>query len=79
MTEARSKAAKERHRRKAEVCCPLCYGSGRILSRTGKAQAQKGGNAAYLKSLQPRQMSMSEKGKLSGAPRLPTWEDLAGC
>ena len=76
MTERQRTAAKERHQREAEVCCPLCDGSGRILSRTVKARAKKGGNAAYLKSLQPEQMSMSERGKLGGAPRLPTWEDL---
>ena len=73
MTEMQSKAAQQRYRRESEVCCPMCDGSGRIVSRTVKARAVKGGNASYLKSLQPGQMSMSERG---GRPRLPTLQEL---
>ena len=76
MTEAQSKAAQQRYKRESEVCCPMCDGSGRILSRTVKTRALKGGNSSYLKSLQPGQMSMSERGKRGGRPRLPTLQEL---
>ena len=76
MTKAQSQAAQERTKRESEVCCPMCDGSGRIMSRTVKARAVKGGNASYVKSLQPGQMSMSERGKRGGRPRLPTLQEL---
>ena len=76
MTERQRQAAKERYQREAEVCCPMCDGSGRILSRTVKARAKKGGNAAYLKSMEPGQMSMSDRGRRGGRPRALTLESL---
>ena len=68
MTEAQSEAAKRRHQRQAEVCCPMCDGSGRSLSRSVKARAKKGGNAAYLKSLQPGQMLQAQQLDLGEDP-----------
>ena len=63
MTEAQRRAAKLRHQREAEVCCPVCDGKGWIVSRTVRARAKKAGNASYLKSLEPGQLSMSERGR----------------
>ena len=76
MTEAQSKAAKERYHRDAEVCCPLCDGKGRILSQSTKSRSKKGGNAAYLKSLEPGQLSMSDRGRRGGRPRALTLASL---
>jgi len=55
-----------------EVICPYCGGSGsRPGFRPGSrlAAVRKGGNIAYLKSKEPGQMSMSERGKRGGRPR----------
>ena len=76
MTEAQSTAAKERYRRESDVICPMCDGKGRILSQSVKGRAVKAGNASYRKSLEPGQMSMSERGKLGGRPRAITIESL---
>lgn len=76
MTERAKLSAKRRYQREAEELCPNCKGTGRVFSQTAKAKATQGGNAAYLKSLEPGQLSMSERGKKGGAPRLPTIDDL---
>ena len=76
MTRVQQEAARERYQRESEVCCPLCEGTGRILSQTVKARAKKGGNATFLKSLMPGQMSMSERGKKGGRPKALTLADL---
>ena len=76
MTEAQRRAAKTRFAREAGVCCPLCGGKGRILSRTIRDRGKKGGNAAYLQSLEPGQLSMSDRGKRGGRPRALTIESL---
>ena len=41
-----------------------------------KARSCKGGNASHLKSLEPGQLTKSERGKRGGAPSVPTYEDL---
>ena len=69
MTAAQSKAAKARYERESQVFCPTCHGSGRVLSKTVSARSRKGGTAAYLRSLQPGQPSMSERGQKGGRPR----------
>ncbi len=76
MTRRQSEAARRRHQREAKVLCPVCTGSGLILGRTIATRARKGGNTSYLKSLQVGQLSMSERGKRGGAPRMPTIEDI---
>ena len=51
------------------VLCPLCGGKGRVASPDRIARARKGGNTTYLKSLEPGQMSMRERGRRGGRPR----------
>jgi len=76
MSEAQSRAAKRRHQRDSGAICPTCDGSGRVLTLSARAIAKKGGNASYRKSLDSGQLSMSDRGKLGGAPRLLTVADL---
>ena len=80
MTERAKIAAKRRYQKEAEEICPTCQGSGRVLNENAKAKAKanarKGGNVAYLKSLEPGALSMAERGRKGGAPKLPTIEDL---
>ena len=74
MSKGQSEAAGRRHTREAseEEICPECKGSGRIKGRTVRTRARKGGNASYMRSKGEGQISMSERGRLGGAPRLPT-------
>jgi hypothetical protein len=76
MTEVQTRAARKRYHREAEAICPTCDGKGRILTRNTRTRARAGGNASYLKSLQPGSLTMSERGKRGGAPRCPTRADL---
>lgn len=76
MTKRQQEAARQRHRREREVICPLCDGSGRVLSRAAASRARRGGNASYLKSLQPGQPSMQERGRKGGRPKALTLADL---
>ena len=76
MTEVQKRAARKRYHREAEAICPTCDGKGRILTRNARARARKGGNASYLKSLQPGSLTMSERGRKGGRPRAPTRADL---
>ena len=55
--------------------CPTCDGSGTVTSLDWISKARKGGNAAVEASKRPDQLSMSERGKLGGRPRLPRFED----
>jgi RecJ-like exonuclease len=77
VTEAQKRAARKRYHREAEALCPTCDGKGRILTRNTCTRARAGGNASYLKSLQPGSLTMSERGKKGGRPRSPTRADLA--
>ena len=61
---------------KSELRCPLCDGKGRILSATRQATSRKGGNASYMKSLEPGELSMKERGRRGGRPRALRLEDL---
>ena len=63
MTAAQSKAAQYRYRRESPETCPMCDGTGRIISNPIISRARKGGNAGYCQSLLPGQMSMSQRGK----------------
>jgi hypothetical protein len=74
MSAGQSEAARRRHAREAseDEICPECKGSGRIRGKTVRTRARKGGNASYMKSRETGQLSMSERGRLGGAPSLPT-------
>ena len=76
MPRNRSESAKRAYQRRSVAICPTCDGKGTILSESAKTRAKQGGNARYLKSLQPGEMSMSEMGQLGGAPRALTFTDL---
>ena len=76
MTRIQSEAAKARYRREALRICPSCNGSGVVVSESVKAKAKRGGVNSYLKSLQPGQPSMVERGRLGGRPKGPTIADL---
>ena len=75
-TSAKRAAARQRYHREAETICPICDGKGRILSASVRTRARQGGNASYLKSLQPGGMSMKERGKRGGGPRALTIDDI---
>lgn len=60
------------------MVCPTCQGAGTILGKTVRDRARKGGFASYRRSLEPGQLSMSQRGEKGGAPRLPTLADLGG-
>lgn len=77
MSLAQSAAAKQRSQRDAGECCSNCGGSGRILGGTATSRARAGGNARYLNSLQPGEMSMAEMGRKGGRPTALTLKDLA--
>jgi len=47
--------------------CSEC--GGRMVVRSRTSRARKGGTISHLKSLEPGQMSMTERGKLGGRPR----------
>ena len=63
---------------KSESLCPLCEGKGRVVTRSLGARGRKGGNVAYLKSLEPGAMSMADRGRKGGRPRALTLIDLGG-
>ena len=71
MTRTQSEVGKARFQREALTLCPTCEGSGMVLSETVKERARKGGVHSYLKSLEPGQLSMSERGKKGGRPKEP--------
>lgn len=49
-----------------DVRCPLCNGSGRLGSLSRKDAACKGGNTSYLRSKEPGQLTMRERGRMGG-------------
>jgi len=49
--------------------CPTCGGSGGS-EKSRVSRATKGGNVAYVNSLKPGGLSMSERGKRGGRPRV---------
>ena len=53
--------------RPRETLCPTC--GGIMLTEKAEADARKWGNASYLKSLEPGQMSMSQRGSRGGNPK----------
>ena len=63
------RSATKRRYRQEHVLCPHCKGTGRVITDTVRARAALAGNAAYLASLKPRALSMSERGKMGGRPR----------
>ena len=77
MSDARSRAARRRFQREALECCPTCDGSGVIVRETVKARARKGGVNSFLRSLQPGQLSMVERGRMGGRPKESTIGELA--
>ena len=56
------------------VICTEC--GNRKLNEAVRVRARKAGNAAYLKSLQKGELSMSDRGKLGGRPRNLTLAEL---
>ena len=63
---------------KAEELCDKCGGSGRLRSEDWIAKARRGGNTTYLRSQQPGQMSMSERGKRGGAATARIMREIGG-
>lgn len=59
----------------AEVC-PLCKGTGLIMSNAWREKGRKGGVRSFLVSLEHGQLSMSQRGKHGGRPRALRIEDL---
>ena len=76
MSVEQSKAARRRFQREALECCPTCDGTGVVTSDVFKARSRRGGMHSYLKSLQPGQLSMAERGAKGGRPTEPTITDL---
>ena len=76
MSNAQSKAARQRFQREALQFCPTCDGTGIVKSEVFKARARKGGVNSYLKSLQAGHLSMTERGRMGGRPKEPTLADL---
>ena len=76
MSEAGSRAARLRYQQEATAICPHCKGSGLTVNRSVTARAKKGGNASYLKNLDPKELSMSERGRRGGPPPMPTIQEL---
>ena len=61
----------------AKRVCTACGGKSRIASPNNASLYRKAGNASYLKSLEPGQMSMRERGRLGGRPHRLTLADIA--
>ena len=76
MTESQSNQPKIRFERENIELCAVCRGTGRTLSNSALAKARRGGNASFLSSLSPGQLSMSERGRQGGRPRELTLEGL---
>ena len=75
-----SSRLKKRSRSAYEVqgvaVCSACGGSGRVTNQNWLSRSRKGGNRSYMKSLEPGALSMRDRGKLGGRPRLPTLADI---
>jgi len=55
----------------------ICSECGALkFTDAARTRSRKGGQAAYLKSLQKGELSMSERGKLGGRPRRLTLAEL---
>ena len=76
MSESQSIAARRRFHRDAVEVCAECGGSGLAVTEAERSKAKAGGNHSFVKSLQPGEMSMSERGRLGGRPKEPNLEDL---
>ena len=76
MSELQHQAAQRRMDRESKRICPACNGSGRVTAESVGARARGGGNASYVKSLQPGQQSMTERGRRGGTPREASLSDL---
>ena len=76
MSDTQRTAAKRRFDRECQVTCPACDGSGRVVADAVSARARRGGTASYLRSLEPGQFSMKERGLSGGRPREATLTDL---
>ena len=72
MTERQKQAARLR----ITNLCPNCGGTGRSIKPSALDQLRKAGNASYLKSLEPGQLSYAERGRRGGRPPALTLEDL---
>ena len=78
MSDAQSAAARSRFQRDAVEICAACAGTGLAVSESESSRAKAGGNHSFVKSLQPGEMSMSERGRLGGRPKGPVLADLIG-
>ena len=77
MTRMQSEAAKKRYQRESLERCPTCDGSGVVVCESVKAKARKGGVSSFLRSLEPGQFSMAERGRMGGRPKEPSIDELA--
>ena len=76
MHDAKKSAAHLRFNRESQDLCPACGGTGRLLSHPMIARAVRGGNASYLASLQPKNPSMADRGRLGGRPKEKSLDEL---
>ncbi len=56
--------------------CPTCGGAGSVGTKSWETRSRKGGVNAAKRSMEPGQLSMTERGRLGGRPKLPTLEDV---
>ena len=52
-----------------DTLCSTCHGTGRIPSSSANSRAKRAGNASYLRSLGPGELSMSARGRRGGRPK----------
>ena len=76
MSQSRSEAAHRRSERDGHEICPHCDGSGLVVNANIIARARKGGLKSLLRSFQPGELSMSERGRRGGRPKEPTIDEL---
>lgn len=76
MRRPSTKTAKQRYIRDNKHLCPTCGGTGITTNSAASDRSKKAGNTTYLRSLQEGQLTMAERGKRGGAPRMWTIEDI---
>ena len=75
MSARASKSAIHRYRRDYREICPTCKGAGTTTTKDAISRSTKGGNASHRKSLEEGQLSMTERGRMGGAPtKFTIWD-----
>ena len=76
MSDIHRTAGRRAYQKDGTAICPMCCGSGQVVSQDWRGRSRKGGNASYRRSLEPGAISMAQRGRQGGRPRALRLEDL---